>query len=138
MTRGRPRSAEPRIAALPADLADARLSGAACVGHAALFDAEHDDEPSPVRRARHRAAVDICERCPVLAACSTVAHELGTDAAGVWAGRVQGQRHRTRTAPPPSETASARPPPASTPAAPPRTNRPADDRSTTRWDRRPR
>lgn len=89
MTRGRPSSAAPDIRALPADLTDPRLTGAACVGHAHLFDAEHDDEPRPDRNARHRAAAEICARCPVLAACDTVAGELGTHAAGVWAGRAR-------------------------------------------------
>ncbi|MEV6660626.1 WhiB family transcriptional regulator [Nocardia fluminea] len=92
---------EPPIGALPADLADPRLTGAACVGHAALFDAEHDDEPRQDRDARHRDAADICESCPVLAACHTVAAELGTHAAGVWAGRAERARRGRPLRPPP-------------------------------------
>lgn len=87
MTRGQ--HLGPAIHALSADLADPRLIGAACVGHAALFDAEHDDETRPRRNARHRAAVAICQTCPVLAPCHVVANELGTQAAGVWAGRAR-------------------------------------------------
>lgn len=106
MRRYQPSIVTPRIRALPADLADPRLTGAACVGHAGLFDAEDHGEPSPARRARHRAAIDICERCPVLAACHVVAAELGTHAAGVWAGRARGatagrgRPPRPRSAPP--------------------------------------
>ncbi|MEV3996650.1 hypothetical protein AB0K62_13370 [Streptomyces halstedii] len=40
-------------------------------------------EPQRVRRARERAALAICKRCPVLAACRTYANTTVVDEAGV-------------------------------------------------------
>lgn len=83
----------PKRRPLITGLVDPRLTGAACVGHAHLFDAAHPNEPRPDRAARHRAAVEICQRCPVLAPCATVAAELGARAVGVWAGRSRTPRY---------------------------------------------
>lgn len=77
----------PTVRALAAELADERLVGAACAGRAPLFDAELPGEDDNERRYRLAAAGRICQACPALVACNTVARELGRDAAGVWAGR---------------------------------------------------
>ncbi|MBL1073437.1 WhiB family transcriptional regulator [Nocardia sp. 2] len=68
-------------------MVDERLTGAACSGRTPLFDAEVSGEDDDDRRYRLAAAGRICQSCPVLAECNTVAVELGRKAVGVWAGR---------------------------------------------------
>nr|WP_176458763.1 WhiB family transcriptional regulator [Rhodococcus sp. 15-649-1-2] len=46
-----------------------RLDGAACIGHADLFDPPGEGESRPSADARHRAAARVCWTCPVLDAC---------------------------------------------------------------------
>lgn len=48
-----------------------RLDGAACIGHADLFDPPADGEPRTAVDGRHRTATTICWTCPVLDACRT-------------------------------------------------------------------
>ncbi len=60
----------PTITALVADLADPRLSGAACRGLAPWFDAEVPGETETGRADRWAAAVRICRRCPAAADCA--------------------------------------------------------------------
>ncbi|WP_068379671.1 WhiB family transcriptional regulator [Rhodococcus sp. EPR-157] len=48
-----------------------RLNGAACIGHANLFDPPGDGEPGTAVDARHRAAARLCWTCPVLDECRT-------------------------------------------------------------------
>lgn len=45
------------------------LPGAACVGHAELFDAAAQDEAAIHSRARHDAALELCQACPARAPC---------------------------------------------------------------------
>lgn len=79
-------------------LFDERLVGAACVGHAELFDDHRSGESEQQATARHEIAARICRRCPVLAQCGTAAAELGSSASGIWAGEVRntGQPARRR------------------------------------------
>ncbi len=86
----------PTIRALVADLADPRLSGAACAGQAPLFDAEVPGETETARADRWSAAVRICRRCPVRADCTIVAAELGRSVTGVWAGQVRASDRQRR------------------------------------------
>ncbi|WP_420714478.1 WhiB family transcriptional regulator [Rhodococcus sp. RDE2] len=86
-----PRSRRPPIPAVFAQIVDGRLTGAACVGRHALFDAELDNvrETPAERRARFTAAAAICRTCPVLEPCRVVADEAGRQAHGVWAATVR-------------------------------------------------
>ncbi|WP_138845266.1 WhiB family transcriptional regulator [Rhodococcus pyridinivorans] len=70
-------------------LYDGRLLGAKCVGRHELFDSELDNEGETAeqRSARHTAAIQVCETCPVQAACAIAAAEAGSHAHGIWAGR---------------------------------------------------
>lgn len=76
-------------------LADPRLEGARCAGHAPLFDVDglQGEEPHETRY-RIEAAARMCAGCPVLSACTVAVGELGTAAVGVWAGRAHGQAGR--------------------------------------------
>ena len=57
-----------------------RLDGAACTGHAALFDPPGEGEPRDAVDARHRAAARLCWTCPALDACRDwAATEPATD-----------------------------------------------------------
>uniref|UniRef100_UPI003D8D9389 WhiB family transcriptional regulator n=1 Tax=Gordonia sp. B7-2 TaxID=3420932 RepID=UPI003D8D9389 len=47
----------------------ADLSGANCIGSETLFDPKACDEESTDAAYRHRAAVELCAGCPVLADC---------------------------------------------------------------------
>lgn len=92
-----PNARFPAIAALAAQLADERLTDAACAGLAPLFDADTaPGESDPDRDARHADAVAVCGRCPVRGQCATAAAELGALARGVWAGQVHADRRRGR------------------------------------------
>jgi WhiB family transcriptional regulator, redox-sensing transcriptional regulator len=73
-------------------LVDPRLSGAACVGKAPLFDdrldlGDHESESDEERDARHREARKICRCCPVRPPCGTAAGEH--ESAGIWAGYLE-------------------------------------------------
>lgn len=46
-----------------------RLDGAACIGHAELFDPPGDGETRTAADARHRAAARVCWTCPVIDTC---------------------------------------------------------------------
>lgn len=84
-------NAWPAIRELAAELADDRLDGAACTGRAPLFDTDAaPDEDDDDRAYRLGSAARICRSCQVLAACDTIARELGGRAVGVWAGRSRG------------------------------------------------
>lgn len=52
-----------------------RLDGAACIGHAELFDPPGHGEPTIAVDTRHRAAAKLCWTCPVLDQC----RDWGTD-----------------------------------------------------------
>ena len=68
-------------------LVDQRLTGAACAGHAPLFDATRHGENEDRREHRHHQARTICHQCPVRATCKTVANELpAAHRTGIWAG----------------------------------------------------
>ncbi|WP_024801028.1 WhiB family transcriptional regulator [Nocardia sp. BMG51109] len=82
--------------ALVAELADARLSGAVCVGCAPFFDEVVPGESSEARIDRVTVAERLCSACPVRAACDAVAAELGREAVGVWAGRMCGEKGQGR------------------------------------------
>ncbi|MFC9838960.1 WhiB family transcriptional regulator [Rhodococcus sp. NPDC127530] len=82
------RAVLPRAFPLVGELVDGRLLGVACVGHHALFDDHHDHEWEPSRAARHRAAAEICARCPVFGPCREVYTEHAGHVAGVWAGEA--------------------------------------------------
>lgn len=82
---GRPRSIPTRLA----ELADDRLTGAACAGMAPLFDADllpGEDIASAAER--HATAVRTCQGCPVRTPCRAVVLELGEKVTGVWGGHV--------------------------------------------------
>ncbi|CAM5344231.1 WhiB family transcriptional regulator [Corynebacterium variabile] len=68
------------------------LTGAACTGHAPLFDEPGPREPPEAVDARMDAARAMCTICPVIARCATVADGL-TDyqRAGMWAGIIRGR-----------------------------------------------
>jgi hypothetical protein len=71
------------------------LPGAACRGHAGLFDAAADGD-----RDAAQEAAEICRRCPVLEACAqwiARAHPQRPPP-GVWAGRYQSTRQRKASA----------------------------------------
>lgn len=95
----RDRGGWPAIAALATELADDRLTGAACAGRAPLFDAEVPGEDDDDAAYRLAAAARVCRGCPVRDPCRTVAGELGGQAVGVWAARTSG-RSRPRGRPP--------------------------------------
>lgn len=65
------------------------LRGAACKGHARLFDEPENHASPDAEQARLNAARALCDHCPVRAPCAAVAAGL-TDSqrAGVWAGTV--------------------------------------------------
>ncbi|MDI9917859.1 WhiB family transcriptional regulator [Rhodococcus sp. IEGM 1379] len=90
---------KPQPVALLAALVDIRLTGAACAGHAPLFDdiLDEGNEPPEEREARHHQARSICRRCPVAAHCETAANEDDTTS-GIWAGRLQGLTDNRRKA----------------------------------------
>lgn len=44
--------------------------GAACIGHEALFDPAHRNEPLAEVAVRHEAAARLCRTCPALADCA--------------------------------------------------------------------
>ncbi|MBF6082893.1 WhiB family transcriptional regulator [Nocardia cyriacigeorgica] len=77
----------PGWASHAARIADARLVGAACAGHAPLFDLDLPGETDTERAHRHQAAARICRRCPVRDACRANAHQQHQPA-GIWAGHV--------------------------------------------------
>ncbi|WP_353888593.1 WhiB family transcriptional regulator [uncultured Corynebacterium sp.] len=84
----------PKVRRLPASLrpiTDASLDGAACKGHAPLFDLTVHGETSEQREARHHQARNLCRRCPVFTQCTTVAGQLKHDhKQGFWAGMLLG------------------------------------------------
>lgn len=45
------------------------FEGAACVGSAGLFDGRERDETAEQAAYRHKAAEQLCQRCPALNAC---------------------------------------------------------------------
>ena len=71
------------------------LPGAACKGHAPLFDNLIDGESHPDRIYRHRRALDICEtQCPIQEQCHErrlAKPELGE---GIWGGELFGRHDR--------------------------------------------
>lgn len=70
-------------------LVDQRLTGAACAGHAPLFDAAHPGESTEHQQARHHRARAICAGCPIRSNCQEVARQLPTDhRTGIWAGQL--------------------------------------------------
>ncbi|WP_228798815.1 WhiB family transcriptional regulator [Nocardia cyriacigeorgica] len=77
----------PGWASHAARIADARLAGAACAGHAPLFDLDLPGETDTDRAHRHQTAARICRRCPVRDACRANAHQQHQPA-GIWAGHV--------------------------------------------------
>lgn len=66
------------------------LPGARCRGRHHLFDAAAEDEQPPAVEHRHRAALELCAGCPVLAACGAWVASLRPKdrPAGVIAGRI--------------------------------------------------
>ncbi|MEH6794025.1 MAG: WhiB family transcriptional regulator [Rhodococcus sp. (in: high G+C Gram-positive bacteria)] len=67
------------------------LTGAACAGRWNLFDPPDSDahETPEDTRYRHRAAKEICDRCPVFDACSVwVAGLVPGEVSGVVAGII--------------------------------------------------
>lgn len=73
-----------------------RLAGAACVGLWEAFDSPHPGEEPADADYRHRTALALCRRCPVLDACAAWAAGLrGRDRPdGIIAGQIP-QRKKT-------------------------------------------
>ena len=72
-----------------AGIVDPRLEGAACAGLAPLFDPRETNESDAEWTTRRDGAIRVCQRCPIRAACATVAAEIPrTTHAGIWAGNV--------------------------------------------------
>lgn len=68
------------------------LDGAACRGRAGLFDPAGAHEDRAAVRARHAAALELCEGCPVVVECRRYAEDEqarpGGRIHGVWGGVV--------------------------------------------------
>lgn len=77
----------PPVPAELAALVDPNLFGAACAGHAPLFDPRQRGE-SPARATRrHNVARRICQTCPVKRQCADALVDLPLkQRAGIWAG----------------------------------------------------
>lgn len=88
-----------RARALAAALLDGPdLTGAACTGHAPLFDEIIEGESAPARHRRTQAAQALCRTCPALDQCAATAEGMdATQRAGVWAG-VWWEHQETRRA----------------------------------------
>ncbi len=79
-----------------------RLTNAACVDSPGLFDARDRDELSEDADYRHRAALNMCMRCPAIDACSEWADTQRDQNSFVIAGR----RPHNTPGRPPKETAA--------------------------------
>lgn len=68
---------------------------AACAGQSSSLFYGHETETAVERHARERAAIAVCERCPVRSACREHAMEL-PESYGVWGGTTEAHRRNTR------------------------------------------
>ncbi|MGW6034706.1 WhiB family transcriptional regulator [Gordonia terrae] len=64
------------------------LTGAACIGSPELFDPRDPREDSDAAEYRHRAAAQLCARCPVFDACLAWSDSRSDQAHAVTAGRI--------------------------------------------------
>lgn len=77
----------PRPPAELTALIDPNLQGAACAGHAPLFDARGRHERLLDAEDRHDQAIAICHTCPVLRRCGQALLDLPlSQREGIWAG----------------------------------------------------
>ena len=68
---------------------------AACAGESSLLFYGRDTETAVERHARERAALAVCERCPVRSPCREHATNL-PEPYGVWGGTTEAHRKSTR------------------------------------------
>ncbi len=97
MSRSTARRDGGEIALLTAMLAGLpNLRDAACSGSPGLFDGRDADEDVADARYRHEAAVQLCRRCPALAACRQWADTQPDQIQTVIGGRVPAGAGRPR------------------------------------------
>ena len=68
------------------DLPITAMPGAACRGHAPLFDETLHGETEAEQTERHERARAMCSRCPALEQCATAVATIPRSCGGVWAG----------------------------------------------------
>lgn len=84
---------------------DPELAGAACTGMIPLFDEIVDGETEKHRDYRHRAALRICQTCPVIQNCQDIFDQLPKGQQfGVWAGTLHTSSKRATTTGAPGST----------------------------------
>lgn len=99
LTPGPPPAHLPAALVALLDLPVTSLAGAACRGHAPLFDEQLPDETPDEQANRHQVARQVCRHCPARKPCAASVPTLPRSTGGVWGGGVLSEDRRTASSP---------------------------------------